>query len=57
VDDAKIRRLVDDPDNGRWKTVKGRRMFTPNMGIFDKIQPMELAKYFDGSEKELLNMP
>ena len=57
MDDAKIRRLVDDPDNGRWKTVKGRRMFTPNMGIFDKIQPMELAKYFDGSEKELLNMP
>ena len=56
MDDKKMQELLDDPDHGTWATKRGYRGFTPNPSFFDKVEPMELVKYF-ADKKELLNMP
>lgn len=58
VADDKIRNLIDSPDHGRWRDNGRQRIFTPYPSLFEKVEPMELAKYFDsGTEKEVLNLP
>ncbi len=54
--DDELRKRTEDPAHGRWRDTDGKRVFTPNPSFFDGVDPMELAKYFDKSEKELLNL-